>query len=252
MGREIYPAMSGGTRALHMLDVLSNNLANVNTTGFKSDRAVFTLTSPAAAAGLDPASAEARLAAAWNSLDGEATDFSQGTLAESGIATHLALQGEGFFQVRVPGSDGAVRLTRDGSFRVDPDGYLATRSGARVLNQEGEAIEVPPGELVIADSGTLLVAGADVGTLGIVDVADRSLLSKVGGNFWELGAGQKTVAATGVSVLQYSLEGSNVEPVRALTELITISRYYEAFKKSLESSDELDQMLNTTVGRIDR
>jgi len=233
-----------------MLDVLSNNLANVNTTGFKSDRAVFSLKAPDAAKGLDPDSAEARLAAAWNSLDGESTNFEQGSLVASGSATHMGIQGEGFFQVQA--EDGAVNLTRDGSFGFDTDGYLSARSGARVLDDGGEAIKIGAGELFIDEQGAIQVDGAKVGQLGVVDVADRSLLSKVGGNMWSLADGQQTVAAEGAIVRQHHLEGSNVEPVRALTQLIAISRYYEAFQKSLESSTELDQQLNQSVGRIDR
>lgn len=234
-----------------MLDVLSNNLANVNTTGFKSDRAVFSLKSPEGAAGLDPDSAEARLSAAWNSLDGEATNFEQGSLMSSGSATHVALQGEGFFQVQ--GDGGEVLLTRDGSFALDTESYLATGAGQRVLDDGGKAIKITAGgELTVEEAGAVKVDGAKIGQLGVVDVADRSLLSKAGGNVWSLAEGQEVLEAEGAVVRQYHLEGSNVEPVRALTELIAISRYYEAFQKSLEASTELDQQLNTTVGRIDR
>ncbi len=249
MGREIYPAMSGGTRALHMLDVLSNNLANVNTTGFKADRATFTLHSPVQAEGLDPDSAEARLAAAWTSLDGEATDFSQGSLQASGSQTHFALSGDGFFQVE--GQDGVVRLTRDGSFQVDLEGMLATRGGDRVLDDKGGTLKVGSGQLQVDPSGEVKVDGKVLGRVGFVDVADRALLSKVAGNRFETAPGQQLVEAA-PQVKQFHLEGSNVEAVRALTQLVAISRYYEAFSKSLETSSEMDQQLNTTVGRIDR
>lgn len=250
MGREIYPAMSGGMRALKMLDVLSNNLANVNTTGFKGDRATFALHAPEGGTGFDPDSAEARLAAAWNTLDGEATDFSQGSLQPSGSSTHMALLGEGFFAVE--GTDGEVRLTRDGSFTLDVDGYLSTRHGERVLDDKGQAVLVPPGDLVIEGSGEMKVNGNRIAQLGVLDVEDPDTISKVGGGRWELAQGTATIAAEGTLVRQSHLEGSNVEPVRALTELIAISRYYEAFTKSLDTSTELDQQLNTSVGRIDR
>lgn len=249
MGREIYPAMSGGTRALHMLDVLSNNLANVNTTGFKADRATFSLHSPTQAAGLDPNSAEARLAAAWTTLDGEATDFSQGSLQPSGSQTHFALTGDGFFQLQ--GGDGVTRLTRDGSFQVDAEGMLATRTGDRVLDDKGAAIKVGSGQLQVDPSGEIRVDGKVLGRVGFVDVEDRSQLSKVAGNRFEPVAGQALTEAA-PQVRQFHLEGSNVEAVRALTQLVAISRYYEAFSKSLETSSEMDQQLNTTVGRIDR
>lgn len=249
MGREIYPAMSGGTRALRMLDVLSNNLANVGTTGFKADRATFALHSPAAARDLDPDSAEARLAAAWNALDGEATDFSQGSLQPSSSPTHLALSGEGFFSVQ--GSDGVVRLTRDGSFGIGADGYLATRQGDRVLDQAGRPIRVEGGDFLVDRNGDVRLGGQVVTRIGTVDVEDRAALAKVAGNRWETAAGQD-LRPVATEVQQFQLEGSNVEAVNALTQLVAISRYYEAFSRSLEASSEMDEQLNTTVGRIDR
>jgi flagellar basal-body rod protein FlgF len=249
MGREIYPAMSGGMRALRSLEVLSNNLANVNTTGFKRDTPVFKLHSPAAADNYGKNTAEARLAAAWSSLDSDATDFTQGSLKTTGNTMDFALNGEGFFALQ--NNDGEVFLSRDGGFGVDKEGYIASRSGHRVLGADNQPIKIPAGDPVVDDSGVIRVNGRAVGTLGVFDVADRSGLAKMGGNMWTNSAGDP-LAPAGAQVRQFHLEGSNVEPIRALTELIAVTRYYEAFKNTLNTSNELDQQLNAQVGKIDR
>ncbi|MEE2827847.1 MAG: flagellar basal-body rod protein FlgF [Myxococcota bacterium] len=249
MGREIYPAMTGGMRALRSLEVLSNNLANVNTAGFKADTPVFRLHSPAGAAKYEPNTAEARLAAAWSDLDSEATDFSQGSLETTGNGTDLALNGEGFFAVQSP--DGEVFLTRDGSFQVDAEGYLSNRSGLRVVGADKTAIKVPSGEFAVDNVGLIRSGERTVGTIGVFDVPDRSALIKVGGNLWSSETGDPMVPA-GAEVRQFHLERSNVEPVRALTELIAVTRYYEAFKNTLNTSGELDRQLHAQVGKLDR
>ena len=250
MGREIYPAMTGGARALKALDTLANNLANVNTNGFKADRPSFRLHRPDAADGLSADDPQSRLGAAWATLDGQHTDFSQGSLQGTGSATHLALQSQGFFQLDAPGAIGGVQLTRDGSFEVDAEGYLASRSGQRVLSVKGEPIKLEGGAVEVTKQGQVKVAGADVAQIAVVTTADPNALSKIDGNRYALNEGQQ-VAEVGGLVKQFHLEGSNVSPVSSLTQLVALSRYYESFQKTLETASELDQQL-TSVGRIDR
>lgn len=248
MGREIYPAMTGGARALKALDVLSNNLANVNTTGFKADRPSFKLHEPDAA--MNGGESEQRLAGAWASLDGMHTDFSQGSLQETGSASHLALTGLGFFQLEALDAPGGIQLTRDGSFQVGQDGHLVSREGQTVLSDKGEAIEVGSGSFEIDEQGTVRVGGQTKGRIGIADVTDIDQLQKVAGNRFQMVEGQKSVVVGG-TVKQFHLEGSNVSPVTSLTQLIALTRYYESFQKSLQTSSELDQKLND-VGSMNR
>mgnify|MGYP003961338837 CR=1 FL=1 len=248
MGREIYPAMTGGARALKALDVLSNNLANVNTTGFKADRPTFELHAPDASAG--GSESEKRLANAWASLEGMHTDYSQGSLQETGSASHMALTGQGFFQLQAEGAIGGMQLTRDGSFQVNEEGLLVSRQGQAVLSEKGEPLTVGQGAFEIDEQGMVRVDGQERGRIAIADVTEIERLEKVAGNRFQLAEGQKATVVGGI-VKQFHLEGSNVSPVSSLTNLIALSRYYESFQKSLETSSELDQQLNT-VGRIDR
>ena len=250
MGRDIYPAMSGGIRAMRQLEVVSNNLANVNTAGFKADRPAFTLHRPDNA---PTEGAEGNLAGAYATLDGQHTDWTQGALRDTGARTDLALRGEsGFFQLEAGEDDAASSfLTRDGAFVVDADGYLAARSGHRVLDDGGSPIQVGAAGFEVNAQGDVVVDGAKRGTIGIFDVADRAELAKVGGNRFGVPDGVQVVAAN-AEVVQGSLETSNVEPVRALTELIALSRYYQAFQRNLQTSSELDKALSDRVGKVDQ
>ena len=250
MGRDIYPAMSGGIRAMRQLEVVSNNLANVNTAGFKADRPSFTLHRPE---GAPTTGAEGNLAGAYATLDGQHTDWSQGTLRDTGARTDLALIGEsGFFRLEA-GEGEAVDsfLTRDGAFVVDGEGYLSARSGHRVLDDSGSAIQVGSASFDVNAQGVVSVDGAARGTVGVWDVADRADLAKVGGNRFSVQPGTEVTAAN-AEVVQGSLESSNVEPVRALTELIGLSRYYQAFQRNLQTSSELDKALAERVGKVDQ
>ncbi len=248
MGREIYAAMSGGIRALKTLDAVSNNLANVNTTGFKADRPTFRLSAPEQAQNLNPESAEARLANAYAVLDGVSTDYSQGVLRESGRMSDLAIRGEGFFQLQ--DAKGKNFLTRDGSFHVSTEGFLVTRDGLQVQQRGGGGIQVGPGDFRITESGEVKVGEDTKGRVAVVSASVENI-SKAGSNRW-VPAAKEPLAELDSQVVQRHLESSNVQPVQALTEMIAVSRYYEAFQTTLKSSNELDQKLSSSVGKINQ
>ncbi len=249
MGREMYPALSGGLRAMRSLDLIANNLANVNTTGFKADRAQFQLE---AAEGVTPNAAAVSLAEGFVTSLGETTDYSQGVLRETANPTDLALRGERGFFVLGPGDGSSPpMLTRDGSFYLDPEGFLSAGEGLRVLSDTGKPIKVAGGgPVVVGHDGAVTVGGVAAGKVGVMDVADRALLAKSGGNRWATGGAELEPVAA--EVVQGYLESSNVEPVPALTELIAVTRYYEAFQKNLDASSKLDEALASQVGRLDR
>ncbi|MBJ96256.1 MAG: hypothetical protein CMP23_17480 [Rickettsiales bacterium] len=248
MGREIYSAMSGGIRALKILDSVANNLANVNTTGFKADRPTFKLAAPEQSRNLNPESSEARLANSYAVLDGVSTDYSQGVLRETGRLSDLALRGEGFFHLQ--DAEGRDFLTRDGSFLVNAEGFLVTRDGMQVQQNTGGPIQVGQGDFRVTEQGEVKVGDDTRGTIGVVE-AEAQNLSKVGGNRWILEGNQPLEQGQG-QVIQKHLEASNVQAVHALTEMIAVSRYYEAFQNSLQSSSSLDQKLSSSVGKINQ
>lgn len=224
MGRDLYSALSGAFGALRRLDVVANNLANVNSTGFKRERMAFEATGPG--------QAYARVA------DGM-YDQRDGGLTPTGSPLDVALRGTGWFLVDgVPGVGGPV-LTRDGHFHVDPStGVLRNDTGGAVLGTEGPIV-VPPGQTVqIDEDGAVRGEDGVIDTLRVVEAAAEPL----GNNLWT--STGTLVDKTGTFV-PGALEKSNVEPTVAMVELIQASRTFEMLQNVMRTSDELDSRLNS-------
>jgi flagellar basal body rod protein FlgG len=242
VGNGLWIGTSGGGAALRALDIAANNLANSQTTGFKADLAVFSVQ-----AALNPPvdqSLSAALSAASTGLVASATDFSAGTSIPTDSPTDFAVDGEGFFHLRDAG--GREFLTRDGTFQLDGEGRLSTRDGLLVLSESGEPLTVAGGTLTVAPDGRVTVDGDEVGRIALKDVIDRSRLVKVGGTRFEF---EGPLLEGMGEVAQGRLEGSNVQPVSALVELIALQRYYEAFQKTAQATDDMDKQLAQRVGR---
>ncbi|PWG02031.1 flagellar basal-body rod protein FlgG [Sphingosinicella humi] len=233
--------------------VIANNLANVNTTGFKRDRATFEtlayqiMTAPGA-----PASAENRYATGLSlgsgvEMTGTARVNSQGALATTDNPLDLAIEGDGFFQVTMP--DGTIGYTRAGSFNLSPEGQIVTSDGMPLQ----PAIQVPEGAqtITIGADGTVsaLVAGdAEPTELGQIELArfiNPSGLTAKGGNIFletaASGAPQVGPAALDGrgSIRQGMLEGSNVNVVQELVDMIETQRAYEVNSKMISATDEM-------------
>lgn len=226
MSRDIYPSLSGAAATWRHLEVLSNNMANTATSGFKAHRTSFE----------NVLNDNGLLGDGYVRADHVVQDFSDGTLQPDGVNTHLALRGRGFFAVE--GALGMM-LQRSGAFQLDAQGFLVTADGGRVLG-EGGAIQV--GDL--ANEGELSVTGDGVVKMGAVEVdrlqiVDAELLEPFGANQWRAVDG--TRSALGAEVIQGALEGSNADPIQGMTQLIQTSRYFEMYQKAMQTSDELDR-----------
>lgn len=222
MSRDLYSAVSGAFGAMRQLEIVANNIANAQTTGFKRERIAHEAT------GRD--SAYTRIA------DG-LIDQRDGVPTASGNPLDVALKGPGWLLVQ-DGARGPL-LTRDGHLHADPlDGVLRTRSGHPVQGQAG-LIVVPPGQTAhVTDDGTV-VASEDgaIGRLRVVTAAAEP----VGGNLWRpLGA----LSEREPTVVPGALEASNVDPVISMVELVEAGRAFEMFHKIIQTSDELDARLN--------
>jgi flagellar basal-body rod protein FlgF len=259
--RGMYTAASGALVAQSAVDTIANNLANVNTTGFK--RAVLQVqaqpqrdlyrfqTDPgnngnARTAGVPVQVAIGALGSGAQIYDTPA-DFAQGAIAATGNDLDVALSGPGFFAIRA--GNNAVRYTRDGEFVRDQNGFLTAQNGDRVLNAAGAPIVLPTsGAVQIGRDGTISVNGQSYDRLSLVEFANGANLRPEGANrFVDAGAGPR--AATNTSALQGSLEKSNADVVRSMVDLIANERWFDANQKSIQTQDDAVALAVQTVGR---
>ena len=235
MSDGIWSALSGAIAQQRSLDIVANNVANANTTGFRADRAVFEQT--LSQAGTDgPAPETLRFV----DVTEIATDHRAGAMQQTGGALDLALEGDGWFAVRTPQGE---RYTRAGSFVTNGEGLLTTQGGHPVLGvQEGTepppVIEVPTDtrEIRITTEGRVFADEQEVGQLRLVRFDDAPP-TKEGLTLYTGRGGEPSDA----QVRQGFLEMANVNAVAGMNELITVTRSFEAFQKLIETFQALDQ-----------
>lgn len=243
----LYISAEGAQAQGRRLEVIANNLANVETTGFKRDLALFQARyAEETDRGQDyPGSRSINDLGGGVSLRETKTDFSPGVLEQTGIPTDIAIRGEGFFVVRKGDEE---LLTRAGNFVLTSDGELKTQTGHSVLGEGGSPIVVDPflEELSVTPEGAIEQEGS-LQPLALVRPESLGDLAKVGENLFKalaptqpLGPGERNVAGG-------YLEGSGVKPTTAMMEMIEASRAFEANVNLIRSQD---QMLGSLVGRI--
>ncbi len=223
------------------LDITANNIANMNTAGFKLDSAVM---------------AEQRSREAYHAHGPRDVgfvhsphvlrDFSSGAISKTGRDLDFALDGGGFFTV----FDGDTALyTRDGRFTRDTEGRLVTQTGLAVLDDQDEEIVLPDGGAVdVGLNGAISVDGQPVAQLGLVRFADNSQLVKNGEGLFE-NQGPAPLREEAVVVRQGALESSNVNGVQEITRLIEIQRSYESVSRMISNVEELRRRAIERLGR---
>lgn len=240
------------------MQVIANNLANVNTTGFKKDRADFQalayqqLVAAGAASDSENKFATGLSLGTGVALTGTSRIDTQGTLTATGNALDLAVEGAGYFQIQRP--DGIIAYTRDGSFSRTAEGTLVNSDGLPMVPQ----IQVPEGtvSITIGNDGTVsaTLAGqtspTQLGQIELASFANPSGLQSVGGNLLleTEASGAPQVGVAGLdgrgTIAQGSLEGSNVNIVEELVNMIETQRAYEVNSKMIKSTDEMLQYVN--------
>lgn len=243
MIRGLYNSCSGMMVQMARQDVLANNLANVNTAGFKKDVALCAAFPDMLLQRLGevkevngqrtvvPASEIGKLGVG-STISQIATDYSSGLLKMTENKTDFAIKGDGFFTVETP--DG-LRYTRDGSFTLTPEGRLVTMDGYPVMGLNGY-IDTN-GSLTVDDKGNIVVDGSDKETFRIVDFDDKTKLTKVGSSLFDAGE-EKGQVEDNPKLLQCYLESSNVNPVQEMVDLITVVRAYEMSQKMIQAQDD--------------
>lgn len=255
MQQSMYSALFGALTQEHRLNVIANNLANVNTTGYKQDRMAFkdvfvrfahdAIREPILNLRDKPLFPEPHYLAK-NRIALAQIDFSQGSLKQTGNPLDLALVGEGFFKVQ--DQEGNQYYTRDGAFSLSAEGLLINGRGDQVLGQGGP-VAIPPGSSVVVDgSGNVLVDGALVDTLQVVNVDNPDGLEKIGKNYFQPKAegAAAEIPAAEASVQQGYLEAPNVEVVTEMVNMIEVQRGFEAYSKLIQTTQDIDtKAINT-------
>jgi flagellar basal-body rod protein FlgF len=238
MDRSLYIAMSGAKQTLLAQTANANNLANSQTTGFKSDLEQFR-SMPVLGAGFPTR--------VYAMTERPGTDLSQGSMQTTGRDLDVAINGAGFFAVK--GADGNEAYTRAGDLRVTPEGLLQTGAGLQILGQDGP-ISIPPAEkITIGSDGTISIIPLG-GNAAALAVADRIKMVKPALDNVEKGNdgllhtkdGQPLQASTDVSLAQGVLEGSNVNPIEAMVDMIELARNFELQSKVMKNADENSAM----------
>jgi flagellar basal body rod protein FlgG len=229
------PATQSSLEALGLqYRLVTHNLANSNTAGFKRSHAVFEeiLAAQAAAA----AAGETGSIAA-----GASVDFTQGPLIRTGRPLDLAINGEGFFVVEDASAPGGQLYTRNGVFRVNDRRQLVDAAGRTVAGTAGPIIlpeTASPEQLSVSRDGTLSAGGEPIGRLRIVAFEEASVLEPVGASLFRAAADAFPREAANVAVQGGFQEGSNVSTVEELMNLIMVTRLYEANMNTVRAQDE--------------
>ncbi|MCB9623949.1 MAG: flagellar hook-basal body protein [Sandaracinus sp.] len=233
MSDGIWSALSGAVAQQRSLEVVANNVANVNTVGFRADRVVFReVLSQVAPDG--PAPASVRFVA----VDDTVSDVSAGALQDTGHPLHLALEGDGYLAVRTPAGE---RYTRAGALSVDDSGTVRTADGHALLVDDPAGprpLVLPSGyrELSVSERGEVTADGNGLGRLRLVSFDQAP--DKEGLTLFD---GRGARPAADVRVRQGFLESANVNAVAGMNELITVSRSFEAFQKVIDGFRALDE-----------
>ena len=246
MTQALFATASGASAYEKRLDILANNLSNINTVGFKQDSLTFNV--PAQGREQEAASNLGQSLFSGQSLpSGTITDFSPGQLRHTQNALDLALEGEGFFCIQTP--DGRC-YTRKGNFTLNQEGVMVTKDGYPVLGKSGE-IKIKGHDVTIDEGGEISVDGSAVDTISVVSIPNTHTLRKLGGSlFSPPGSGVDENKAEDVKVKQGFIETSNVNAIKAMTEMIDVLRGYESYQKVMKTLDDARRKAINDVGKL--
>ena len=243
MDNAIYVGLSRQMLLQRELDIVANNLANVDTTGFKFESMLSNTDEVTT-----PTPGQAPTPVDFVAAAGVARDYTQGPLTQTGSPFDVAIDGKGFFTISTASGP---RYTRDGRFKLDPTGRLVTMSGDPVQGDGGDIVLDPKkGAVSIADNGDISQAGQAVGKLSVVTFDSLAALSKDGSNQFRNDSNLSPTASTTAEVKQGMLEGSNVQPVTQITRLIEINRAYDAIASMMSSTGQLATSAVQRLGAV--
>ncbi|MFW5487013.1 MAG: flagellar basal-body rod protein FlgF [Desulfovibrio sp.] len=264
-------ALFGAMSNEHRLNLIANNLANVNTTGYKKDKVAFKdvfmhfahdyILDSKPYIRAKPLWPEADVIAKPR-LSDQKTDFSQGSLKVTGNPLDLAIQGEGFFKVQNP-QTGDTFYTRNGNYMLDNGGQIIDGNGNYLLAGGGPVTVPQNSTLVIDQAGNIRAGEQEVGAIDLVTFNNPEDLKKVGANLYtmdnpaeiplntgapEVPEGEDSPRVVG-AIQQGFLESSNVEVVTEMVAMIEVQRSFEAYQKIMTGTQQMDQKLIATAAK---
>ena len=233
MADGMYTALSGAKVAMKQVEVIANNLANANTPGYKALHVLFENwlakeATPEASIAAGQVQSFSKIA--W-------TDFSAGGFQATGNMLDLAVEGEGYFMLE---RGGETLLTRDGSFRRDDEGYLVNANGLKVLGEGQNPIQLPEEEVVIDAQGQIFGERGLLDRIGMVRVTDPSSMTRMGNNLLKPAKGEELLESSSARMMQGFIEGSNVNPVKEMVDLITAHRHFDLAQNAIKTQQQLN------------
>jgi len=244
MDNALYVGLSRQMVLRREMDIIANNIANLDTNGFKVE-SLMQKTDPGYPAVTMGGPKPVKFVAA----DGVARDFGQGVLVKTDAPLDMAIEGQGFFQVQGP--DGP-RFTRDGRFTTDPSGKLVTQGGLAVADESGGEIIIDgeKGPVSIGPDGSMSQGNERIGKIGAFKFANAGVLEKAGDNLYKNTSNLSAEKAEDAKVRQGFLESSNVKPVLEITRMVEVSRAYEQTSKMIDSAADLSRRAVDRLGRV--
>jgi flagellar basal-body rod protein FlgG len=244
MNSGMYSVLSGSITAMKRLDVISNNLANVNTPGFKKDKMLF---ESMLNGNVNPAAfPQGSTADPILQKDSLFIDYSAGSVTQTGNTLDMAIDGDGFFVVNTPNGPA---YTRQGNFRISSDGTLVTSDGYQVMG-DGGPITIAGGSVDVSSNGQITVDSLPSGTINVVDFPKPYKLTKTGSALFVPTDPQTKPQATAGNVRQGHLEGSNVETITEMVQMIETNRYYESCQRVIRGFDDLAAKAINELGKL--
>jgi flagellar basal-body rod protein FlgF len=226
------------------IDIVANNVANADTTGFKVEQLML-----GAEIGQRARNDAIRPGASFVLDNGVGRDFGQGAMKQTGRTLDFAIEGDGAFFAVQDGANGQA-YTRDGAFTMDPEGRLTTKQGQAVLGGGAEIVLDPElGQPTVGADGTITQDGEITGRLSVVRFDTLAVLEKGGDGLYRNGSNVQPAEANDAKILQGSLEASNVNPLIEITNLVEISRAYESVTRMIENTNDLSRRAVERLGK---
>lgn len=246
MNRGLYTSAIGMITQMNNMDIITNNIANVDTASYKEDTSVVQSFTEELMKRLDDnkyrlitRNNDIGKVTLGNFVTEISTNFKPGSFKETGNIYDFAIEGEGFFVVEMNDAKGnlAQKYTRDGSFTKNTNNELITKEGNYVLGENGK-ITLPNGKVVIGKTGSIYVDGEFVDKIKIVNFENKESLRKYGDNLYDKTKETKEIP-TNANVMQRYIESSNVNIVDEMVKMINVSRIYELNQKMVQSHDSV-------------